>query len=123
MIDGLKKLEYRGYDSAGICVLENGKLANLKKKGKIAELAESPELKHIHGLIGIAHTRWATHGEPNEINAHPHFDCHQEIAIAHNGIIENFESLKKILASEGHKIISQTDSEVLAHLIEKVLPR
>ena len=119
LIEGLKKLEYRGYDSAGLCVLKNKKLYTLKKKGKIAELEKDQRLKNISGLIGIAHTRWATHGEPNERNAHPHFDCHKNIAIAHNGIIENHTALKKILTKEGHRIISQTDSEIFAHLIEK----
>ena len=119
LIEGLKKLEYRGYDSAGICIKEEKGIKVLKKKGKIIELEKSPELKNIKGLIGIAHTRWATHGEPNECNAHPHLDCKKEIAIAHNGIIENYQALKKLLIKEGHKIVSQTDSEIIAHLIEK----
>ncbi len=119
LIDGLKKLEYRGYDSAGICVRNNGGLQLIKKKGKISELEKQPELKEISGDIGIAHTRWATHGEPNEVNAHPHLDCKKEIAIVHNGIIENYNSLKELLKKEGHKFSSETDSEVIAHLIEK----
>lgn len=119
LIDGLGKLEYRGYDSAGLCIRNENGLETIKKKGKINELANNPALKELHGTIGIAHTRWATHGEPNEINAHPHFDCKKEIAIVHNGIIENYFSLKEILQKEGHKFISQTDSEVLVHLIEK----
>jgi glutamine---fructose-6-phosphate transaminase (isomerizing) len=119
LINGLKKLEYRGYDSAGICVLENGGLTIIKKTGRIEELAKSPELKNVNGAIGIAHTRWATHGEPNEQNAHPHLDCEQKIAIVHNGIIENYQALRELLIKEGHKISSETDSEVLAHLIEK----
>ncbi len=119
LIDGLKKLEYRGYDSAGICVRNNGELQLIKRKGKISELEKQPELKKISGNIGIAHTRWATHGEPNEVNAHPHLDCKKEIAIVHNGIIENYNSLKELLKKEGHKFSSETDSEVIAHLIEK----
>ena len=119
LIEGLKKLEYRGYDSAGICVANNNKLYLLKKKGRIAELEKQPELSKIKGNFGIAHTRWATHGEPNEINAHPHLDCRGQIAVVHNGIIENYSSLKELLEKEGHKFSSQTDSEVIAHLIEK----
>ncbi|MCX5715967.1 MAG: glutamine--fructose-6-phosphate transaminase (isomerizing) [Candidatus Omnitrophica bacterium] len=119
LIGGLKKLEYRGYDSAGICVADGCRLTVVKKRGKIADLEGSLRLKKIIGTIGIAHTRWATHGEPNEVNAHPHTDCCGKIAIVHNGIIENYAPLKKLLEQEGHKIVSQTDSEVLAHLIEK----
>jgi len=119
LLSGLKRLEYRGYDSAGICVLNNEKLQIFKEEGPIKILEQVLENKVITSHIGIAHTRWATHGKPNKINAHPHFDCQGKIAIVHNGIIENFESLKKMLASEGHKIISDTDSEIIAHLIEK----
>lgn len=119
LIDGLKQLEYRGYDSAGICVVNEGNLKIIKRPGRIYELEQKPELKNLNGTLGIAHTRWATHGEPNEINAHPHLDCKGEIAIAHNGIIENYHSLKELLKKEGHEIISDTDSEIIAHLIEK----
>ncbi len=119
LIEGLKKLEYRGYDSSGICVLEKGNLEIKKKKGRISELENAIDFSDFEGTIGIAHTRWATHGKPNETNSHPHFDCKKEIAIVHNGIIENYESLKKILISEGHEISSETDSEILAHLIER----
>ncbi len=124
LINSLKRLQYRGYDSVGLCFIKNRKLEVFKRKGKIGEFEkELMNLNHTktqNGFnIGIAHTRWATHGEPNEINAHPHLDCKKEIAIVHNGIIENYASLKKILEKEGHKIISDTDSEIIAHLIEK----
>ncbi|MEM4702875.1 MAG: glutamine--fructose-6-phosphate transaminase (isomerizing) [Candidatus Pacearchaeota archaeon] len=116
LIEGLKKLEYRGYDSAGLCVISD-KLNIVKKKGRIEELEK--ENLNFQGNLGISHTRWATHGEPNEINAHPHLDCTKSIAIVHNGIIENYKTLKEILEKENHKFVSETDSEVLAHLIEK----
>jgi len=119
MLAGLKRLEYRGYDSAGLCVLENKQLSLLKTQGRIEKLEKALLSFHHSGSIGIAHTRWATHGRPNEINAHPHYDCHQKIAVVHNGIIENFAALKTLLIREGHKLVSDTDSEVLAHLIEK----
>lgn len=119
LIAGLKRLEYRGYDSAGICVLQNNKLETIKKRGHIAELEQELNSREVIGTIGIAHTRWATHGEPNETNAHPHYDCTRNISIIHNGIIENFQALKKLLEDEGHKFVSETDSEVLAHLVEK----
>ncbi|MBU0958494.1 MAG: glutamine--fructose-6-phosphate transaminase (isomerizing) [Nanoarchaeota archaeon] len=119
LLDGLKKLEYRGYDSAGFCLLDNGVLKVIKDKGKISEFDDSVELRGSRGNVGIAHTRWATHGEPSKINAHPHTDCKGDISIAHNGIIENHSALRELLIAEGHTIISDTDSEVLAHLIEK----
>jgi len=119
LVNGLKKMEYRGYDSAGLCVSDGKSLSLFKKKGKISDFEKDIESKNISGNIGIAHTRWATHGEPNEINAHPHVDCKNEIAIVHNGIIENFHSLKGVLEKEGHKIVSETDSEIIAHMIEK----
>ena len=119
LINGLKKLEYRGYDSAGICVIDQHKLKTVKKKGRISELENHEDLKNLSGNIGIAHTRWATHGEPSELNSHPHLDCKNQIAIVHNGIIENYSSLKKLLINEGHFIKSDTDSEIIAHLIEK----
>jgi len=119
LVEGLKKLEYRGYDSAGICVASNHHLEVIKKSGRITELEKVLGQREISARIGIAHTRWATHGAPNEINAHPHLSCNAEIAVVHNGIIENFLSLKDMLVKEGHHFKSETDTEVLAHLIEK----
>ncbi len=118
LVDALKRLEYRGYDSAGISFKENGSLTVIKKKGKIKDLAKIvPE--GLEATYGIGHTRWATHGVVNDTNAHPHLDCQGNIALAHNGIIENYNSLKEILISEGHTFKSETDSEVIVHLIEK----
>ena len=119
LIEGLKRLEYRGYDSAGICVYHNGTLSICKAPGRISvmERAATADETIQAGTIGIAHTRWATHGEPNEANAHPHTDQSGKIAIVHNGIIENYATLKQFLAGKGHTFKSQTDTEVLAHLI------
>ena len=120
LIQGLKRLEYRGYDSAGITVQTNGHLETKKAVGKIAELEKLlSNGKQPTSSIGIAHTRWATHGPPNEANAHPHVDCKKEIAVVHNGIIENASALKKKLIALGHKFTSDTDTEVIAHLIEE----
>jgi len=121
LLDGLKRLEYRGYDSSGMAVLLLGKdiLSIRKTPGKISALEKLLKTRPLSGTSGIAHTRWATHGAPNQINAHPHDDCKGEIAIVHNGIIENYETLKTELIKEGHRFKSQTDTEVIVHLIEK----
>ncbi|MEK6300820.1 MAG: glutamine--fructose-6-phosphate transaminase (isomerizing) [Acidobacteriota bacterium] len=122
ILDGLKKLEYRGYDSAGIAVVdEAGKLTIRRAEGKLRNLEEAIRLKPLYGTYGIGHTRWATHGRPTEENAHPHRDCSGKIVVVHNGIIENFLSLKHKLQSEDHIFATETDTEVIAHLIEKYL--
>lgn len=118
LIEGLKRLEYRGYDSAGVALLTDNHIEVSKVPGKVAKLEELISSSQ-DSKIGIGHTRWATHGEPNEVNAHPHTDCDNRIALIHNGIIENFAALKTKLISLGHKFRSQTDTEVLAHLIEE----
>ncbi len=120
VIESLKRLEYRGYDSSGTALIHDGKLDVYKKQGKIIELERSlPEPGLCTGTIAIAHTRWATHGEASEINAHPHTDCTGKLAIVHNGIIENYKLLREKLTKLGHRFISQTDTEVIAHLIEQ----
>jgi glutamine---fructose-6-phosphate transaminase (isomerizing) len=120
ILDGLKRLEYRGYDSAGIAVVgENGKLEIRRAPGKLRNLEESIRATPIDGLYGIGHTRWATHGRPTEENAHPHRDCTGEIVVVHNGIIENYIELKNQLLAEGHNFLTETDTEIIAHLIEK----
>ena len=122
IIEGLRRLEYRGYDSAGIAVAGDGdKLQIRRAEGKLRNLEEVIHLKPLHGSYGIGHTRWATHGRPTEENAHPHRDCTGKIVVVHNGIVENYLSLKKKLIDEGHKFSTETDTEVIAHLIEKHL--
>ncbi len=120
IIEGLRKLEYRGYDSAGIAVVtEGGKLEIRRAPGKLRNLEEVIQKSPIEGTYGIGHTRWATHGRPTEENAHPHRDCKGEIVVVHNGIIENYLELKERLQSEGHKFATETDTEIVAHLVEK----
>src|SRR6516164_10830811 len=113
LIEGLKRLEYRGYVSAGVPVR--------KAPGKIAELEKAISAEPVHGSVGIAHTRWATHGAPNWCNAHPHLACDGSIAVVHNGIIENGTALRQALEDAGHTFTSETDTEVLAHLIEEFM--
>ncbi|GAA4442746.1 glutamine--fructose-6-phosphate transaminase (isomerizing) [Ravibacter arvi] len=120
IMKGLKRLEYRGYDSAGIAVFQQNKLNVFKKKGKVADLEQAIGAKDLNAQAGIGHTRWATHGEPNDANAHPHLSGDKKLAIIHNGIIENYAALKKRLESKGHRFLSETDSEVLVHFIEDI---
>ncbi len=119
LLEGLLRLEYRGYDSAGIVVLEDGKLLVEKKAGKLKKLQGALAEKKMEGTLGLGHTRWATHGRPTEENAHPHTDCGGNLAVVHNGIIENYSRLREDLINKGHKFVSETDTEVLAHLFEE----
>ena len=120
LIEGLRKLEYRGYDSAGVAVVRLGELDIRRSAGKLANLENVIAAHPIVGEYGISHTRWATHGRPTEENAHPHRDCRGRIVVVHNGIIENYLELKRMLIAEGHTFVTETDTEVVAHLIEKL---
>jgi glutamine---fructose-6-phosphate transaminase (isomerizing) len=119
LIEGLRKLEYRGYDSAGVAVVRHGELDIRRSAGKLSKLEDVIATRPITGEYGIGHTRWATHGRPTEENAHPHQDCKGRIVVVHNGIIENYLELKRALIAEGHKFVTETDTEVVAHLVEK----
>ena len=121
LLDGMRKLEYRGYDSAGVAIVSDGDVSIVRRAGQLQELVDAIDASAPRGSLGIGHTRWATHGAPNETNAHPHRDCSGRIAIVHNGIIENHDVLRDKLSAEGHTFRSQTDTEVAAHLIESIV--
>jgi len=119
MVDALKRLEYRGYDSAGVATLENGHLTRRRAEGKLRNLEDLLQREPLQGWIGIGHTRWATHGRPNETNAHPH--ATDRVAVVHNGIIENFNELRTELSGRGAKFTTETDTEVIAHLVTDMM--
>src|SRR5213078_2050769 len=118
LVGGLRTLGYRGYDSAGIGLIDGAELSVVKRAGKLDRLEEALATHPVSGTTGIGHTRWATHGEPSDANAHPHLDCGGRVAVIHNGIIENFPELRARLAKEGHTFRSDTDTECIAHLLE-----
>ena len=119
LIDGLRRLEYRGYDSAGVAVVRNGQIELRRSAGKLARLEAVIDADPIDGEYGVGHTRWATHGRPTEENAHPHRDCTGRIVVVHNGIIENYLDLKRELQRDGHRFVTETDTEIVAHLVER----
>jgi glucosamine--fructose-6-phosphate aminotransferase (isomerizing) len=122
LLNGLRRLEYRGYDSAGLAVVNGGTIEIRRSSGKLVNLARSLENDALHGDYGIGHTRWATHGRPTEENAHPHRDCTGKIVVVHNGIVENYLELKSELQRQGHRFVTETDTEIIAHLVESLLP-
>ncbi len=117
LIEGLRRLEYRGYDSAGLVTIHKGQFELRKKTGRINDLAALLRKQPVQGNTGLGHTRWATHGAPTDANAHPHLDQSGKIALVHNGVIENHQQIKERLLAKGHRFVSQTDTEVLAHLV------
>ena len=122
LVTGLKRMEYRGYDSAGVCVAGDGRLQVAKAKGRLKNLVEMTDGgATLHGTTGIGHTRWATHGEPNDINSHPHVSQNGKVALVHNGIIENYLEIREFLEEKGVQFASETDSEVVAQLLEYCL--
>src|SRR5487761_1664512 len=122
IVEGLRRLEYRGYDSAGIAVAGGPNGLELRRApGKLKNLEDVLRQQPLHGTYGIGHTRWATHGRPTEENAHPHRDCSGRLVVVHNGIVENYLQLKHALAGQGHKFVTETDTEIIAHLIESEL--